>query len=504
MDLHNDKSKKLSLTQQSQILILGQALAFSFNFLVPVVVVRFFDVSQYGVYKQLFLVIMTLTLILPFGIVESLYYFIPRNRLADRQYIMYTLSFLIIAGLLYLLCMLVFGRSIFDLLNLSHLYQYTVPLSLFIIFMSISLPFEKLLIIQERVTLSSLITVISEILKGICIISATVMTGDLKIVLYALVLFSAGRIIVFNFYLLRNHLFLSIKKFDISRIKGQIRYSFPFGLAVIVATIRRFLHQYFISFLFSTRDFAIYAVGSFQLPMMNVIYTSVSNVVLIRISEYQKQKMYDKIIKIWINSARKLALIYFPVTVLFIISSREFISTIFTERYLPSIPFFIVTLMQIPFDIFITHSILKAFAETKFIFKLNLIFLILTTMFIYVFIQLWGMIGASIGTVLSYGLIRVIEILKIRKLTKATLNRLIPVKMLMKILIICFLSGAITLSIKHVLELNSVLQIFIMEVVLFSFSYVSLIFFTDLLINSEKEFIKRFVYKIRPSQIRLL
>jgi len=499
MDLNKEKIKKLSLTQQSQIIILGQAIAFSFNFLVPVVVVRFFDMAQYGIYKQLFLVIMTLTLILPFGIIESLYYFIPRERKYNQHYIMQTVMFLIFAGLLFLLLMLFIGDRIFSYLNLSHLYTYSFPLYLYIVLMIISLPFEKLMIIQEKVTLSSFITVISETLKGICIISATVITGNLEVVLYALVVFSSLRLIVFFSYLIRNQLlFFSFKKIDINRIKEQMRYAVPFGFAVVVATLRRFLHQYFVSFLFMAKDFAIYAVGSFQLPLMNVIYTSVSNVVLIRISEYQKQNKKNEILQIWLNSARKLALVYFPVAALFMISSREFISVVFTESYLESVPIFMVTLMQLPFDTFITHSVLKAFSETKFIFKVNLIFFIITTLFIYTFIHLWGMIGASIGTVLSFALIRVIEIMKIKRLMGISFDRLIPWRIFIKILFICLICSIITIFAKSFADFSSSLFTLLLELGLFALLYLSIAYNSSLFLRNEKEDMKKLVCKFLP------
>jgi O-antigen/teichoic acid export membrane protein len=497
MDTGNEKNRQLSLTRQSQILILGQALAFSFNFLVPVVVVRFFDMSQYGIYKQLFLVIMTLTLILPFGIIESLYYFIPRERKYNQHYIMQTVMFLIFAGLLFLILMLFLGDRIFSSLNLSHLYTYSFPLCLYIVFMITSLPFEKLLIIQQQVKLSSLITVISEILKGVCIITATVITRDLTALLYALILFSALRLFVFFWYMIKKQLlFFSFRKIDLNKIKAQMRYAVPFGFAVVVATLRRYLHQYFISFLFMTKDFAVYAVGSFQLPLMNVIYTSVSNVVLIRISEYQKQKKYNEILQIWINSVRKLAMIYFPVTVLFMISSKEFVSAVFTDRYLESVPIFIVTLMQLPFDTFITHSVLKAFAETKFIFKVNLIFFIVTTLFIYIFIQVWGMIGASIGTVLSFGMIRVVEIVKIKKLMGVSFSRLIPWGIFAKVLSICLICSAITTLLKNSSSFSSPLPTLIMELGLFTFLYVAIVYNSNLLMRNEKEDLKKVVSKL--------
>jgi O-antigen/teichoic acid export membrane protein len=461
--MHSQKSDKLSLTRQSQILILGQITSYCFNFLVPIIVVRYFDVPQYGA-------------ILPFGLVESLYYFIPRNREQKQYYVSQAVWFSIVTGLIFFVLILGFGERLFASVKLSHLYDYSVPLTLYIIFMSVSLSFERLFVIDGRVITSSIITVISEVLKGFCIISST---------------------IFFFYYVSKNNLFaLSPGKLDIERIKEHLYYSVPFGLSVVVSTLQRFMHQYFVSFLFSIRDFAIYAVGSLQLPLMGFIYSSVSSVILIRISECHKQKNYKKILEVWLNSSRKLSLIYFPVVVLFMIASREFITVIFTDRYVESIPIFIITLLKMPFDIFVTHSVLKAFAETRFIFKLNIILLPITVALIYVFIGLFGMIGATIATIASFGLIRIVELFKVKRLMGVTVNELIQWRIFSKILTACLLSGLFTLFVKGFMVNYTLLQIFLVEATIFSALYVSIVYFSGLLLESEKEDFKRIFNKI--------
>lgn len=490
--------EKLSLTKQSQILIIGQTISFSFNFLIPIIVVRYLDMSQYGIYKQLFLVFMTVSILLPFGLVESLYYFVPRNREQKQYYITQTCYFLVFSGGLFLLIIIIFGRGILSCINLSHLYNYSVALSLYIVFMVISLPFEKLLIIEERVKAASIITVISEMIKGMSIILVTILTRDIKVILYALVLFSFLRVIVFYSYLFYNKLLLfSLKNLNVDKMKELINYSFPFGMAVVVATIRRFLHQYFVTAMYTTRDFAIYAAGSFQLPLMNTIYLSVSNVVLIKISEYQKHGRHEKILEIWRNSARKLSMIYFPVTIIFIIASGEFVTILYTTRYMESIPIFAVTLLQLPFDIFITHSILKSFAETRFILKLNLVLLMVTAVLLYLFIRYYGMIGATLATVVSLGLIRIIEILKVKKLLGVSFYKLIPWKIIIKISGVCLLCSIPTLFLKSLMAYYSPIQVFFAETSLFLSLYVTIIYYSGLLIDSEKEDIKRMIEKLK-------
>jgi len=489
--------KDLSLTRQSQILIMGRIISFAFNFMIPIVVVRYLDMTQYGMYKQLFMVFMTLSLVLPFGLIESLYYFIPRKREEQQHYISQTVWFLFLTGSLFVLLFSVFGKNLFSLLNLTQLNEFIIPLAFYVFLMCLALPLEKLLLIEGRVKLVAAGGLISEVTKGICIITATVMTRDLRIILYALLFFSVMRVAVFAGYLFSKRLFLfSFRQLERQKIREHVHYSLPFGLSVVISSLRRFLDQYFVTYLFAAKDFAIYAVGCFQLPLMNLIYQTVSNVVLIRVSEYEKEKNDKKILEVWVNSCRKLGLIYFPMTLLFIVASRDFITVIFTDRYVESVPIFILTLLQLPFNVFITHSILKAFAENRFILNVNVVLLLLTTLLVYLGIHFFGMVGASAANLTAYGLRRIVETLRIKKIIGVQLRKLVPWSIFMKIVGICFLSALPIWVLKGFMHHYSPREMLVLETSIFSLVYIIMVYFSSLLNKSEKDEIRRFVNKL--------
>jgi hypothetical protein len=60
--------------------MLAKALAFSFNLALPRLLVRRLDQVDFGVYKQLFLIIGTVGGVLPLGFAMNAYYFLPRER----------------------------------------------------------------------------------------------------------------------------------------------------------------------------------------------------------------------------------------------------------------------------------------------------------------------------------------------------------------------------------------------------------------------------------------
>src|SRR5262245_59419358 len=69
-------SRTGSVLKPALLLMCGRTLAFAATFFIPVVLVRFFDPTQFGTYKQLMLIYSTAYLIAQAGMASSLYYFL--------------------------------------------------------------------------------------------------------------------------------------------------------------------------------------------------------------------------------------------------------------------------------------------------------------------------------------------------------------------------------------------------------------------------------------------
>src|SRR5690554_3593001 len=88
-----------ALFRPALILMSGRFLGFAVAFLIPMVLARLFTQSEFGAYKQLFLVYGTLFAIAQLGVAESLYYFMPSSGKNSARYISNTLIVLGVLGL---------------------------------------------------------------------------------------------------------------------------------------------------------------------------------------------------------------------------------------------------------------------------------------------------------------------------------------------------------------------------------------------------------------------
>ncbi|MGH8337296.1 MAG: lipopolysaccharide biosynthesis protein, partial [Gammaproteobacteria bacterium] len=93
-------SKDASLTSHVSLLMVAKTIGFVFSMALPLILVRRMDRAEYGLYKQVFLVVATAVSILPLGFGMNAYYFLPRERDRQRQAVVNILVFNFLVGVL--------------------------------------------------------------------------------------------------------------------------------------------------------------------------------------------------------------------------------------------------------------------------------------------------------------------------------------------------------------------------------------------------------------------
>src|SRR6185503_16239373 len=164
---------------------------------------------------------------------------------------------------------------------------------------------------------------------------------------------------------------------DWACFRSQLGYAIPFGFAIVVGILQTNFHQYAVSHYFDAATFAIYSVGCLQIPIVDFIMTPASSVMMVRMSEQIGQGRTDGLIPMWHDMSRKLALMFVPLVALLLLNAHNIIVLLFTERYLRSVPIFMVWSTAILFAILPTDAVLRVFAQTRFRLVLNIVSLVL-------------------------------------------------------------------------------------------------------------------------------
>lgn len=417
-----------SLTKQAGLLMAGRLLAMPLAFLVPIILARRFSIEEFGYYKQIFLIFNVLLPIIDFGITNSLFYFIPRyldtkNSIVGQTIFLTFISCTICTGLFFLMpgkIAVVFTKD-FQISSLIPL------LGIFTILWHLSNILEVILIIEKKAFRAGVLTFFSEAVRSVSSILVVFFGGNIKHILIALVAVGGCRCALMAYYLLRNY---DIDwRIRFGSVKQQLIYSIPFGAAVIVNGLVNNVHQYIVSVTNSSAEYAIFAIGCFQLPLIGVLIDSVAKTSLVRMAELRNYpNAFEEIAIIVSNSCRKLWLITFPIFVIFFIVAEELIEILFTDQYMASVPIFRIFIFIIPLSALLIQHVPRVFDETKFIFMNNVSVLILSVLLCSVGARYFGMAGVALGFVVAQAAWKIVFFMRCTKLLRCDLYKILPYK----------------------------------------------------------------------------
>ena len=156
-------------------------------------------------------------------------------------------------------------------------------------------------------------------------------------------------------------------------LRSQLLYAIPLGSAGLLLIVETDFHSYFIARQFSPAIFAVYMVGTFQLPLIGLLQEAANSVLIGRISVLQQQRQTREIILLTARAARKLASVYFPLYAFLLVAGRELIQLLFTNQYAESWPIFAVNLTLLPLNVLLLDPLFRAYqSERLFLLRLRI------------------------------------------------------------------------------------------------------------------------------------
>src|SRR5205085_4488005 len=171
--------------------------------------------------------------------------------------------------------------------------------------------------------------------------------------------------------------------------REQLAYALLFALAVGVEVIQQNYHQYVVASSFDTATFAIYAVGCLQIPLVDMIMTSTVNVMMVKMAEATSHG--ENTVTLWHETICQLAFLMVPLSVGLFVVAQPLIVTLYTTRYVASVPIFMVWVLTILPSIFGVNAVLRVFAQTRFLLVMNLLRLGTVALLIGWFLSAFGM-----------------------------------------------------------------------------------------------------------------
>jgi O-antigen/teichoic acid export membrane protein len=386
------------------MILFGRSMAFAIAVALPILLAHKLTPGSLGLYKQVFLVVNTALNVIPLGFGTNVYYFLPREQERRGPVVFNTILVLGATGLLAAL-VVTLAPGVLSLVSKEpEIRRYAPLIGATILLWIPSTLVEILPIANRELKLAMTISIVAQILRTGLFLAAAIFWGTVTSLVWAAILYGALVVSAFWYYMAQR--FPGFwRRVDFGLLGEQFSYAVPIGLMGIVWYFQSDLHNYFVSNQFGAAAFAVYSIGCFQLPLLQLLSEASSSVLISQVAALQRDGQTEQILYLSLRSMRKLAAILFPVYAFLMVMGMEFIEFLFSTRYQASVPIFRINLTLLPLGILMFDPISRAYAEYRYLFlRIKL------ALFVFLLAALWwatphyGMIGA-ISSVVIIGIV---------------------------------------------------------------------------------------------------
>ena len=253
----------------------------------------------------------------------------------------------------------------------------------------------------------------------------------------------------------------------------QLKYSLPFGGAIILTTLSMRIDKLIVNRYISIEDFAIYSVAFFSIPFVSELIQSTQSVLVPKLSLYLIQGDVSKASRLWKYSVTAVASINIPFIIFFGIMAEPLFTVLYTKNYSQAYVIFRAFIFVNFFHIFLRGVVLRACKKTKTIFKIDIICLPIIVISAFLLIKQFGIWGAVVSTIIGNLLPILFRVLIEKKILELSFKNWIEWNKLYRIIFSSVFPAIILLILKSLIDSNIIF-------LLFSFIfYFTIVFFIE-------------------------
>jgi len=391
--------KATSRTMKVFALSFGRVLTGMIGIVSAMVLARLLTKGQYATYQQTFLAFTFVSPLMILGLPQALYYFLPAERVRQRGLVLDTLLISLALGSLFTIFIFFGGASLlawrFSNPALENTLLYLAPYPFFVLPMGL---IGAVLVIREKITALTTYNVITQFAIGVAVIISVVVwqTGIASIIGKVAITVPVGAAAVFlTFHYLPN----DKTRPSLDSMLTVLKYALPLGLSTLIGRIVLQLDKIIVSSMSTPEDFAVYANGAVEIPLIGVITGSITAVVLADMRKSVVDGKIQEAVNLFKLTAEKSSLILLPAMAFLMVSGDSFIQTVFSEKYAQSVDPFRIYLLMLPMRTVVFGSLMIALGKPRSILFRASISLILNVSLSILLVSLIGNIGAAIATV---------------------------------------------------------------------------------------------------------
>jgi O-antigen/teichoic acid export membrane protein len=374
----------------------------------------------------------------------SAYYFLPREPDRRQETVLNILIYNMAVGTLACGVFLLWPALLAIIFHQPELTGYAHLIGIVILLWIVSQTLEIIPIANGEMKLASALIIGVQLTRTAIYLAAVIAFGSVRALIWAAVVQGGLQTVVLWWYL-QSRFGRFWQHPDWGLMRSQLSYAVPLGLAGILFVVQTDLHSYFVSNRLGPVAYAIYGIGTVQLPLMGMLQEATNAVVIPRVSVLQQQNDTREIIELMARAMRKLAAVYFPVYALLVVVAHEFISFLFTRSYLASVPVFLINLTLLLLGIVLQDPLFRAYVEQRFfLIRLRVVLGVLLTAGLWFGTTRFGPVGAISAVVLVGVAERAVMAVRFGRILGVTRKDIVLLKDVGKLALAAAAAGLVT------------------------------------------------------------
>lgn len=376
----------------------GRFVERGLGMLAGIVLVRLLTKDAYGTYMQVTLISQLIVTLLLFGLPQSLLYFLPR---VAPEYRRRTFGFIfrVVLGLSVLggIALILGGSALVRVFNNPMLTSLGPILGVYALLFSLDRTIEPTLVALGQARGAALLAGVSAMVMVIATLTPARMGWGVGGIYAGLILLLVARLTYFGSLIRR----LPGGEPPVGKERIALRplmaFALPMGLSALSLEYNRLLDGVVVSMLFAPSQYATYARGAFELPVVDLIVFPLVNVTLPRLVSLWSASDRPAFRDLWNRLVRMQALFAFPAFVYAGFFAQEVIVTLFSEDYRDSTPFFQIYLLTLPLRVTSCAILFQAVGDTRGLLHSTARSLAFNLVLTPVLCMLLGPVGAAWG-----------------------------------------------------------------------------------------------------------
>ncbi|HEV8614024.1 MAG TPA: oligosaccharide flippase family protein [Methylomirabilota bacterium] len=481
-----------SLSSRTLWLMVAKTVGFACAFALPLLLVRRLSQHEFGLYKQIFLIVGTAALMLPLGFgTSSAFYFLPRERERQGAVVLNVLIFNVGVGLLGLVALLAWPGLLALIFGDVELIPFAPMIGVLILLLIVSAAPEFLAIANQETTIATGFILLSQLSRVGLLLGAALLVGTVRSLVWASI--AHASMLTVTLLLYQHSRWRGFwRRVDWSMMREQLAYALPLGGAVLLAGVQLDLHNYVVSHRFGPAAYAVYAVGCFEFPLIMILSESATTVLIPHVGALQKAGQRREILAVTARATRKLALVFFPMYALLLVTGADLITFLFTPQYRASWPVFAINLALLPLSAVPYDPIVRAYANQRFFMLcLRVITFSLSAVALWFATARFGLVGAISVVVATAVVERLVIFVRLGRLLRVTRNDVVLLADTGKVALAAAAAGIITALVHPLLAETRPIVVLVVCGVVFTALYAAAIAALRILTPDERAMIGR-------------